>query len=460
MQSTISFFGGAGSVTGSNFLLETDSPSTSLGATKIRILVDCGLFQGMPESEAENWKPFSFDPSAVQVLIVTHAHIDHIGRIPKLVKDGFRGRILSTEATKSLAAPLLADNQELLEQAAQRHGRPTLYGEDDIAAAMRLWEGVPYRKPQELPGGFSLEFLCSSHILGSAMAKFSRGEKTMVFTGDLGGASPLLPPRDPLDGVQYLLMESVYGDRERADDKDRRGRLEDIIEDNAARGGTLLIPAFSTERTQDLLYEIRTLMVEKRVPSMPVYVDSPLAEKMTEAFLANPEYFAPAMAERIKKGEDIFAFPELHFVESADASRALSRRPSPKIILAGSGMSNGGRVIGHEEELLTDPASTLLIVGYQAAGSLGRRLLEGAKTVEIHHRTIAVKCRVESVFGYSAHLDGPHLLDFVSEAKNLEKVFVAMGEPASASFLAQRIRDYLGLDTSVAEAGKQVEIDL
>ncbi len=451
MQSTVSFFGGAGSVTGSNFLLDGGNA---------KFLVDCGLFQGCESCEIDNWKPFPFDPASIQVLIVTHAHIDHIGRIPKLVKDGFRGRILSTEATKSLSVPLLADNVELLEQAARHHGRPELYGKDDIAAAMRLWEGIPYRTPAELPGGFTLEFLCSSHILGSAMAKFSRGDKTMVFTGDLGGASPLLPPRDPLDGVQYLLMESVYGDRERTDDADRRGKLEDVIEDTAARGGTLLIPAFSTERTQDLLYEIRTLMVEKRVPSMSVYVDSPLAQQMTEAFLANPNYFTPAMADRIKKGEDIFAFPELHFIETADASRALSRRPSPKIILAGSGMSNGGRVIAHEEELLADSASTLLIVGYQAAGSLGRRLIEGAKTVQIHHRTIAVKCQVKSVFGYSAHLDGPRLLDFVSEGRHLKRVFVAMGEPASESFLAQRIRDYLGLDTSIAEAGKQVEIEL
>ncbi len=458
MQSILEFHGGAGSVTGSNFLLRSN-PDQSGGAG-VKILVDCGLFQGSLQNDALNRNPFSFEPASIQVLIVTHAHIDHIGRIPKLVRDGFRGRIVSTTATKSLAHPLLMDNMELLAHAAAREGKPALYEEKDVAAAMRLWEGFPYRTNEELPGGFTLEFLSSAHILGSAMVRLSRGGKAVVFTGDLGGSSPLLPPRDSIDGAQYLLMESVYGDRERKDDEDRHGKLEDVIEETAARGGTLLIPAFSTERTQDLLYEIRTLMVEKRVPSMPVYVDSPLADKVTEAFLANPDFFAPGIAERLKKGEDIFAFPELHFVATAEASRGLLKRPPPQIILAGSGMSNGGRVLSHEEDLLGDPSSTLCIVGYQAAGSLGRQLLEGAKDVYVRNKKVRVRCKVESIFGYSAHLDGPHLLDFVSEAKNLERVFVAMGEPASAMFLAQRIRDYLGLDTTVAETGKSVTLEL
>lgn len=451
MESKLQFFGGAGRVTGANFLLDGGNA---------KLLVDCGLFQGCHSCEGDNWEPFLFAPVSVQVLIVTHAHIDHIGRIPKLVRDGFRGRIISTEATKALAYPLLMDNMELLGHAAVRERKPPLYEEKDIEAALRLWEVFPYRKSEELPGGFMLELLCSSHILGSAMARLSRGGKTIVFTGDLGGSSPLLPRRDPLDGVHYLLMESVYGDRERKDDADRRGKLEDVIEDVAARGGTLLIPAFSTERTQDLLYEIRTLMVEKRAPSMPVYVDSPLADKITEVFLANPDYFATSIAERIKNGEDIFAFPELRFIATAEASRSLSVRPSPKIILAGSGMSNGGRVLEHERQILADPASTLCVVGYQAAGSLGRDLVKGARNVYIHGKKVPVRCKVETIYGYSAHLDGPRLLDFVSEGENLERVFVAMGEPAAAMFLAQRIRDYLGLDALVAQAGKSVIIEL
>ena len=423
------------------------------------MLVDCGLFQGCHACEDENWKPFPFEPSSVPLLLVTHAHIDHIGRIPKLVRDGFKGKIFSTEATKSIALPLLLDSMELLRQAANRSGREPLYEEEDIRRAMEMWEGFPYQKEIPLTGGITLKFLNSSHILGSAMIELAREGKSIVFTGDLGGHSPLLSSRDHAD-PDYLVMESVYGDRERAEDGDRRDKLENAIEDIAARGGTLLIPAFSTERTQDLLFEICSLMTEKKVPSMPVYVDSPLASAMTKAFLDHPSYFSPKLRKQVEAGENIFSFPELQFTETLEASRAADAKAGPKILLAGSGMSNGGRVLEHEGHILGDPNSTLLIVGYQAAGSLGRRLLEGEKEVEIHRQSVKVRCRIEAIFGYSAHLDGPALLDFVSHMKKVRHAFVVMGEPHSASFLAQRIQDYLGISAQTPEAGESVTIEL
>lgn len=469
MQSTIRFCGGAGAVTGSNFLftlsnvegLECGSPSTELGATNTKVLVDCGLAQGRHDAEEANWTPFAYDPAGIPLLIVTHAHIDHVGRIPKLVRDGFRGRIISTEATKALSEPLLLDSMELLAHDARKHGKPELYNKADVAHAMSLWEGVPYHAVQELGDGASFRFINSGHILGSAMVEFTRGGVHTLFTGDLGsGNSPLLPLADPIQGVNYLVMESVYGDRVRNKDENPRARLEDIIEDTAARGGTLLIPAFSTERTQDLLFDIRTLMVEKRVPSMPVYADSPLAQKITAAYLQYPQYFVQSIRERLEAGEDIFAFPELRFVEDAEESRKIAALPGPKIVIAGSGMSQGGRVHEHQKHVLPDANSTLLVVGYQAAGSLGRRLVEGEKHVRLNGQETLVHCRIEAIYGYSAHMDSEQLLEFVNQgADSLKQVFVVMGEPASSGFLAQRIRDYLGVKAVVPEEGAQAVID-
>ena len=450
---TLHFFGGAGTVTGSNFLLES-------GADKI--LVDCGLFQGKHASEEANWAPLPYDPASIPFLIVTHAHVDHIGRIPRLVRLGFRGKILSTEATKALAGPLLLDSMELLQGEAARHNHELLYEKKDVERALSLWEVTSYHKPQELPGGFTLEFLDAGHILGAAMVRLTRGGRSIVLTGDLGGGnSPLISPADVVSNINYLVMESVYGDRVRHEDENRREMLENIIEETAARGGTLLIPAFSTERTQDLLFEIRTLMVEKRIPSMPVYVDSPLASKITSAYLAYPGYFSPEIRKRVEAGENIFSFPELRFTEGQEDSRAIANVRNPKIILAGSGMSNGGRVFSHQQTVLPDEKSTLLIVGYQAAGSMGRQLIEGAKEVRIFGKPTPVRCRVEALYGYSAHMDGEKLLQFVDKiGRDIEQVYVVMGEPSAAAFLVQRIRDYLGVRASAPEAGEKVTLDL
>lgn len=446
MQSKITFCGGAGMVTGANFLLESG---------EVKFLVDCGLAQGMHSAEEVNWEPFSYDPASIPLLIVTHAHIDHIGKIPKLVKDGFRGKILSTEPTRAMAHPLLMDSMELLAHDAKKHNKPELYGKDDIEKALSLWEGVPYHEKREIGGGFSFELLDAGHILGSAMVRVSRDGKTMVFTGDLGGGnSALLSPHDSLGAPDYLLMESVYGNRTREHDEDHMEQLMRVINETHAKGGVVLIPAFSTERTQDLIFEIRGLMADKKIPSMPVYIDSPLAEKITDAYLAYPQYFSKDIQARIAGGEKIFSFPELHMVENGEESRALARREGPKIIIAGSGMSNGGRVHAHEQEVLPQKNSTVVIVGYQAAGSLGRRLVEGDKNVYIMGERVKVNAKIEIIYGYSAHMDSPQLLDFVAEAgENLKQVFVVMGEPASSGFLAQRIRDYLNVK-AIAPAAK------
>jgi metallo-beta-lactamase family protein len=450
--SKIYFYGGAGAVTGSNFMLDVG---------EAKFLVDCGLAQGRHNAEAINWEKFAYDPASVPFLFVTHGHVDHIGRIPKLVKDGFKGRIISTKATKAIAQPLLLDSMELLAHDARKHGREELYDEHDIANAVALWEGIDFHQKVELPGGVTAQFINSGHILGSGLVRFEREGKNVVFTGDLGGGSSLLlpPPEQPTD-INYLVMESVYGDRVRSKDDNRVDMLENAIEEIAARGGTLLIPAFSTERTQDIIFDIRALMSEKKVPSMPVYVDSPLASKITAAFLSNTEYFSDAIRARIEGGEHIFAFPELTFVESPEESQNVAGHPGPKIVIAGSGMSNGGRVHGYQKHVLPEAKSILLIVGYQSAGSLGRRLVEGDKNVMLMGEKIPVKCKIETIYGYSAHMDGEQLLEFVNKtASSLKQVFVVMGEPSSASFLVQRIRDYLSVDAIAPEVGQEASID-
>jgi metallo-beta-lactamase family protein len=452
MTSTLTFYGGAGSVTGSNFMLDT-------GAQKL--LIDCGLQQG--SREEDNYKPFAYAPGDCSHLFVSHAHLDHVGRIPFLAKSGFKGKIISTGATRDVAEFIMRDALSLMVRA-HEHGEPEpIYAEQDIDAALKLWEPRGLHEPLELEGGMVHEFFDAGHILGSAMSKFSRGGKSLVVTGDLGaGNSPLLPQTEALPAPDYLVIESVYGDRTRPEDKDRKELFQKVIRETIARGGTLLIPAFSTERTQDLVYEIRALMAEKKIPSVPVFLDSPLAQNITETFERNSGYFAPALQARIKAGEQVLRFPELKFARDTRESRAIQGHEGPKIILAGSGMSNGGRVLSHERYVLPDPSSTLLIVGYQAAGTIGRRLLEGEKKLHAGRgEVIPVRAHVETLYGYSAHRDSAGLLELVEGARDsLKRVFVVQGEPAAAKFLTQRIRDYLGLDATAPSAGDSADIEL
>lgn len=439
-------------MTGSNFMLDT-------GAQKI--LVDCGLQQGTHEEK--NYEPFAYDPSSCSHLFISHAHLDHVGRIPFLVKSGFTGKIISTIATHDVAEFIMRDALSLMVRAQEHGAPPPMYAEQDIDAALKLWEPRGLHEPLELEGGVTHEFYDAGHILGSAMSKFSRGQKTLVVTGDLGGGnSPLLPPTEALPAPDYLVIESVYGDRTRPEDKNRKEALQAIIEKTIARGGTLLIPAFSTERTQDLIYEIRSLMMDKKIPSVPVFLDSPLAQKITETFEHNSEYFAPALQARVAAGEKIFHFNELKFARDTNESRAIQHMEGPKIILAGSGMSNGGRVLSHERYVLPDEKSTLLIVGYQAVGTIGRRLLEGEKKLHAGKgEVIPVRAHVETLYGYSAHRDSEGLLELVEGAKEtLSQVFVVEGEPAAAGFLAQRINDYLGVKATAPDEGDSVTIEL
>lgn len=454
-KTKVHFFGGAEEVTGSNFLF--DDPVSDQ-----KILIDCGMFQGSRVCELKNYEDFPFNVQEIDALIVTHAHLDHIGRVPKLVRDGFRGKIYSTPPTKDLSAYSFEDSLRVLEKEAGQDNRPILYAQKDIEAALKVWEIVEYDTPFKI-GNLEITFRESGHILGSAMVEIVRADNKIVFTGDLGNTpSPLLRPTFDLEHVDYLIMESVYGDRNHEDQSTRRTNLEDVIEETIKKGGTLVIPAFSIERTQEILFEIENMMEQSRIPLVPVFLDSPLAIKITSVYLANKKYLNSDVRQLDRLGDGILKFPQLHITMTTDQSKAILNANPRKIIIAGSGMSNGGRIIHHEKNYLSDPKSALLLVGYQAAGSLGRIIQDGAKTVKIMGETVSVNASIRHIGGYSSHKDGDRLFQFVQGINmrgGLKKVFVAMGEPKSSSFLTQRLRDYLGVDAVVPRPNQVVEID-
>ncbi len=447
----ITFCSGAGTVTGANFLIEADGK---------KLLVDCGMIQGESIADKVNWGPFPYNPAEIDALFITHCHIDHIGRIPKLIEEGFKGVIYSTPPTKELTYPMLEDTAAIVTKD-KEHDLRTMYGEENIKHAISLWEGYPYHKVVELGPDFSFRLLDAGHVLGSSMIEFTFYGKKIVFTGDLGNSpSPILQDTEKLENVDYLIMESVYGDRKHEDREIRKQRLQEVIQDNYKRKGVLIMPTFSLERSQELLYEMNTLVENERIPKMPVYFDSPLGIKLTSVFKKYSEYFNPMVQADIKKDADIFSFPGLRITDDTKDSKEIVHIPNPKIVIAGSGMSNGGRIIHHELNYLPDPNNTILLIGYQSQGTLGRKIEEGATEVMIMHEKVAVRAHIEKISGYSGHKDTDALTDFVANtADSLKKVFVVMGEPKAALFLVQKLRDFLGVSAVAPDAGTSVTLD-
>jgi metallo-beta-lactamase family protein len=473
----LKFCGGVGTATGANFLLtgprHSDSKNPKGEKTEfLTILVDCGLEQGGPESEKFNHSDFPYDPASIDILLVTHAHTDHIGRIPKLVREGFRGVIYSTIETRKITELMYADALKLLTQEAVRHNLKPMYEEADVHNTFSLWKTIEYHKPFELHPGYSVYLRDAGHILGSSMFELtvtdlnnvsgaeSAQSRKIVFTGDLGNSpAPLLRDTEEIKDIDYLLMESVYGDRNHEDGKIRVQKLHDAILDNYKRGGVLLMPVFALEKTQELLYEIHELIKEKKLPVMPIYLDAPLAIKLTKVYEQHTENFNE-VARRDMQHQDIFKFPGLKISETAEDSMAIAHMPSPKIIMAGSGMSNGGRIQHHEAHYLSSKQNSILFTGYQATGTVGRLIREGATEVMIHGEVVPIRAKIESIDGYSSHKDMDHLVEFVSHAaESVKKVFVVMGESKSSLFLVQRLRDYLGVNAVHPTEGDEVYLD-
>ena len=497
-RAMITFYGGAGTVTGANFLFDTRSTSSGQAGTKI--LIDCGALQRemphsaiMPSSgqsrppetksshvcDESNSQTFAYDPSSIDVLIISHAHADHIGRVPKLVRDGFKGVIYSTAATRDLAALMFDDAINVMRVEAEKHGCSIMYEKEDADKALSLWQRHEYHEAFTV-GTAHVEFLDAGHILGSAMVRLTRahsanphsaegsGEakapagqsRSIIFTGDLGNSpEPLLNDTESPEGANYLVMESVYGDRLHEDRDERVSVLQGAIEDTRERGGALLIPSFSIERTQILLFEIEK-MIEKGMKPIDVYLDAPLAIRVTEVYRTYSHLLNADAQAHFGPGKDPFVFKNLHVIKDVAQSRAIHETPDPKIIIAGAGMSVGGRIRAHEARYLPDPKASVLFVGYQAPGSLGRRIAEGQKNITIDGASVQVRATIGSLGGYSGHRDRDGLLSFVEEAgESIKEVFVVMGEPKAEIFLAQRIHDFLGVTAHVPNAGERIEIN-
>ncbi len=449
----LTFCTGVGSVTGANFLLESK---------KTKILVDCGLVQGSQNATEENHKPFEYDPATIDMLFVTHAHIDHIGRIPKLVRDGFKGIIYSTPETRELSELMLQDAVKIIEMDSKINGKTPLYFENDVHNTFNFWQTIPYHKNTALTDEFSVYLKDAGHVLGSSIYEFTYNGKKIVFCGDLGNSpAALLKDTEFVTDADYLVIDSVYGDRNHESKDVADKKLESIIKDTIEKRGVLVIPSFSLERTQIILYKLNNMIEDGILPSVPVFLDSPLAIKITEIYkrFSSESFFNKATREDIAGGDKIFNFPKLKNVLASQDSKSIIHTPNPKIIIAGSGMSSGGRVVHHEANYLPNSKNTLLLIGYQGLGTLGRQIQDGAKKVMIRGEEIDVKAKIEMIGGYSAHKDSDGLIDFVEHtAKTVKKVFVVLGEPKSGMFLVQRLRDYVGVDALYPERSKAYEL--
>jgi len=441
----VSFYGACREVTGSNILVETASK---------KILLDCGIFQGLKLSEERNFSPFPYNPSEIDFVIIGHAHLDHTGKLPRLVKMGFRGRIYATAPTKELTRLVLEDSAKLAREEARRNSHPPLFTNDDLDKAMELFESVSYNERVEISPQIKLTFKNAGHILGSAITVLESAGEKLVYTSDLGNKpSELLEPPEKILRADYAICESTYGGRTHEDSTRREQKLAEIINATVAQNGVLLIPTFAIERTQELLHDIEHFCSINKCEKPTFFLDSPLAQKVTGVFEKYPEYLSQKIRE-IHKDSDFFGLDRLKITQTVEDSKAIDFAPNPKVIIAGSGMLNGGRIIFHAQKYLGDLKNTLLIVGYQPVSSLGRRLIEGERKVKILGKTIQVRARIESIRSYSAHADLPQLLDWLGNIKVCRKVFLVHGEADQMLVLSKAIKERLNVETVAPQQGE------
>jgi len=434
----LTFCGAARIVTGSCYLIETG---------KTKFLVDCGMFQGSKEITRLNYEDFDFDPSEIDFVLLTHAHIDHSGLLPKLVSKGFSGAIYATPATIDLCKVMLEDAASTMLREVQdenkrrlRAGLPArepLYGKDDVKATSRLFSRAQYDKQYTLPGGISFVMRDAGHIIGSAIIELFADGRKLVFSGDLGQIGNSIV-RDPtiIEEADYVFIESTYGDRLHEDFEGRDDLLLKYAKETYKKGGKLMIPAFAVERTQELLYSLNRLASSRNFPNMPIFLDSPLAIKATSVFSKYPEYYDEEAAAL----KDPFGLKNVKFTPKTEDSIMLNDSTKPCIIIAGSGMCTGGRIRHHFKHGLWNPKNTVLFVGFQAEGTLGRYILEGSKLVKMMGMEIAVKADIRRIDGFSAHADYNGLLKWVKGFKKKPKViFVVHGEPKASQALSEKL---------------------
>jgi metallo-beta-lactamase family protein len=426
-MSKLSFFGAAGAVTGSNFLIETRENS---------YVVDCGLFQGLPSLTQLNDDDFAYKPNVVDALIVTHAHLDHIGRIPKLVRDGFRGPIYATQPTIELMALTLKDALGLMDHRSKQDGKPMLYEEEDVRRTIGLCQAVNYKARQPLKGDDAVIFYDAGHILGSASVLVEAEGKKFAFSGDVGHSpNILLPHSEAPPSADVVVTEATYGGVEHSDGIDRERVLLEAIEWTIQNRGVLLIPAFAIERSQELLYLLNDLFNARKLPRIPIFFDSPLAIEALEVFERHKRQFSAQVKEIEKKDPEIFSFRGLVLTPTVEDSKDISDQPPPKVIIAGSGMMEGGRISHHLKRYLPFSNTLLLVIGYQAEGTLGRRIIEGDKEVNINGDRIPVRATIKVFDMFSGHADNSDMVDWVTSIKpssGRQKIFIVHSDPERA----------------------------
>lgn len=472
----ITFLGATKIVTGSNFLVE---------AAGKKFLVDCGLYQGKAELEEQNYREFDYNPAEIDFMLLTHAHIDHSGRIPKLYNDGFKGPIYAHKATCDLCQIMLPDSGHIQEMEAEwknkkriRKGQPTrgpLYTAEDALKCMEIFVPVKYDEIIQVSENIYVRFNDAGHMLGSSTieiwAKEDGKETKAVFSGDLGNNDiPLLSEPTMIDNCDYLVMESTYGSRLHIRNDQKAELFLKIVSETIDNGGTVVIPSFAVGRTQEILYEINKIKENRHdeeflreyrtLMKVPVYVDSPLAISATQVFKENMDLFEDEVKEEIERGNNPLEFPGLKFTQTADESKALNESNEPSIIISASGMCDVGRIKHHLKHNIWNPKSTILFVGYQAPGTLGYEIVNGAKKVTIFGEEFAVNARIEYIEGYSGHADQEWLMNFVYSFYNKPKhIFLVHGEEESQEVLRNKILENTGIGVTIPEYGETYQLD-
>jgi len=460
----ITFHGATGTVTGSRFQLEIDDKN---------IMVDCGMFQGMKENRRKNWEPFPVSPASFDHIFITHSHIDHCGYLPRFVKEGFHGRIISSQATADLCEVVLRDSAHLQEEDAKwankkgfsKHSpAEPLYNGADAEKTIPLFKSVFYGDIYQLSDNTRVKFHDSGHILGASLIDFKTTKndtsRKILFSGDLGRPEiPVLNDPDQVYNVDYLILESTYGNRTHSD-VDAAADLERVINESRQRGGVLVIPAFSVGRTQTLLYLIRELEEDGKIPKMPVYVDSPMAIEALQIFYNHIQDFDLFARMQKMQGKDIFCTSDLHICRSKEESMSINNVKSNAIIISASGMVTGGRILHHLARTLPDPKNTVLLIGYQAEGTRGRTLQEKKETVTIHGKHVPITAKVEMIDGFSGHADYYEMLAWLMAFnKAPKKVFIVHGNPEASTAMADHIRQTYNWDVVVPVLGESFILD-
>lgn len=450
------FLGAAGTVTGSRYLISMDGR---------KILVDCGLFQGLKELRLRNWEDIPVKAAEIDMVIITHAHIDHTGYLPRLVKQGFRGKVICTHATADLMHIMLKDAARLQEEEAEfafkkgysRHSKPEpLFTLEDAESVFPLVHGYPMNKVVAAYSDLEVRFLNSGHILGASTVELSinsrEGKKKMVFSGDIGRyEDPIMNPPEAIEEVDVLVVESTYGDRTNPMEK-VEDDLQKVINDSLHLSGPVIIPAFAVGRTQSLIYYIQKLIDQKKIPPLSIYIDSPMAISVTNLYEQHPDNHRIEVLHEQGEKISLFDASNIHYCNSAESSKALNELRRPCVIISASGMATGGRILHHLFHRLPDPSTTFLFAGYQAAGTRGRDIIEGKESIKIFGQHVPVRAQVKVVNGLSAHADKPELIKWLSTIKNKpKKVFVTHGEPAASKVFSEEIRNRFNWQVLVPE---------